>query len=219
MDVSCLFDVEFGKFDCVPRGSSIATTGGNIQEHVCDSPTVCGVLCAPVLRGSRVSTQRSSRVVEVTLRGHLLAHNVSRRRQNEQTRSHITSCMRAQIGVESNDVQRTCGGLKRFVACQTNMVDTCANGRWRGSLLELVEAFQAVTCLKFVPSRKVAAPPKGRHRAGRLRDIQQILGRYHFLFRRLRALRDRLCFRDTEVIAALKIITEQRKFYDNPGQR
>ena len=84
------------------------------------------------------------------------------------------------------------------------MVDTCARGRWHGSLHELVEAFQPeVTCLKFVTYRKVVATPKGRNRASRLRDIQQILG-HRLLFRRLRALHDKLCFRDTDVTAALK---------------
>ena len=93
-------------------------------------------------------------------------------------------------------------------------------GRWHGSLDELVEAFQAeVTCLKFVTYRKVVAPPKGRNRASRLRDIQQILG-HRLLFRRLRALHDKLCFRATDVTAALKIISEQRGwFYENPGHR
>ena len=93
-------------------------------------------------------------------------------------------------------------------------------GRWHGSLHELVEAFQAeVTCLKFVTYRKVVAPPKGRNRASRLRDIQQILG-HRLLFRRLRPLHDKLCFQDTDVTAALKIISEQMEwFYENPVHR
>ena len=90
------------------------------------------------------------------------------------------------------------------------MVDT--RGRWHGSLHELVEAFQAeVTCLKIRDLQKCGA--------SRLRDIQQILG-HRLLFRRLRALHDKLCFRDTDVTAALKIISEQRGwFYENPGHR
>ena len=100
------------------------------------------------------------------------------------------------------------------------MVDTCARGRWHGSLHELVEDFQPeVTCVKFVTYRKVVAPPEGRNRASPLRDIPQILG-HRLLFRRLRALLDKLCFRDTAVTAALKIISEQRVwFYENPGHR
>ena len=89
------------------------------------------------------------------------------------------------------------------------MVDTCVRGRWHGSLHELVEAFQPeVTCFKFVIYRKVVAPPKGRNWGHRL------------LFRRLRALHDKLCFRDTDVTAALKIISKQRVwFYEHPGHR
>ena len=99
------------------------------------------------------------------------------------------------------------------------MVDTCAGGRWHASLHE-VEAFQPeVTCLKFVTCRKAVAPPKGRNRASRLREIQQILG-HRLLFRRLRALHDKLCFQDTDVTAALKIISEQKGcFYENLGHR
>ena len=83
-----------------------------------------------------------------------------------------------------------------------------------------MEAFQPeVTCLKIVTYRKVVAPPKGRNGASRLTDIQQILG-HRWLFRRLRALHDKFCFLDTDVTAALKIISEQRRwFYESPGRR
>ena len=92
-------------------------------------------------------------------------------------------------------------------------VDTCARDRWYGSLYELVEAFQPeVTCVKFMTWRAMVALPKSRNRASGLRDIQQILG-HRLLFRRLRALHDKLCFRDTGVTAALNIISEQRRWF------
>ena len=61
------------------------------------------------------------------------------------------------------------------------------------------------------------APPKGRNRASRLQDIQQILGQ-RLLFCRLRALRDKLCFAGTDVIAENHLRAEGR-FYVNPGHR
>ena len=58
-----------------------------------------------------------------------------------------------------------------------------------------------------------------RNRASRLRDIPQILG-LRSLFFRLRALRDKCCFRDTDVIAALNIISEQRRWFnESPTHR
>ena len=74
------------------------------------------------------------------------------------------------------------------------MVDTCARGRWHGSLHELVEDFQPeVTCVKFVTYRKVVAPPEGRNRATLLRDIQQILG-HRLLFRRFASFARQVVF-------------------------
>ena len=61
------------------------------------------------------------------------------------------------------------------------------------------------------------APPKGRNRASRLQDIQQILGQ-RLLFCRLRALRDKLCFAGTDVIAENHLRAEGR-FHVNPGHR
>ena len=74
---------------------------------------------------------------------------------------------------------------------------------WADNWEKIHESEVEATCLKFVTYRKVVAPPQGRNRASRLRDIQQILG-HRLLFRRLRALHDKLCFRDTDVTAALK---------------
>ena len=63
----------------------------------------------------------------------------------------MTSLMRAQIGLKMMLFNAFMEVSKRLVACQTNMLDTCARVRWHGSLHELVEAFQAEgTCLKFV---------------------------------------------------------------------
>ena len=77
-------------------------------------------------------------------------------------------------------------------------------------LHELVEAFSSGGHLL-----EIRDPEKRWHlqkveivRAA-LRDIPLILG-HRLLFCRLRALRDKLCFRNTHVIAALKIISEQR---------
>ena len=80
----------------------------------------------------------------------------------ETLNRHVLTCllrMCAQIGVRATMFNRTCGGLKRLAVCQTNMLDTCARGRWDGSLSRVVEAFQAeATCLKFVHSKVVALP-------------------------------------------------------------
>ena len=60
-----------------------------------------GFLFATVLRGNLVSHHQSSHVLELAFRGHLLAHEMIKGRQIEQTRSHMTSRRRAQIGLKA----------------------------------------------------------------------------------------------------------------------
>ena len=115
------------------------------EEHVRFSVSLWGSLChsfcAAIL--FRIPGERSELSCSgITNRGHLLAHNMTGRTHVEQTRPHMTPRMRAQIGVRATMFNRTCGGLKRSVVCQTSMLDTCARGRWDGSLHELRRLFK-----------------------------------------------------------------------------